>query len=787
MYYKILSNDFKKNPGKHFILLLFMTLSVTLAVSVFLMLVQLFTSISSMYETAQPPHFLQMHKGELNQNAIDEFNRSYPGVEYWQTVPMIDLVGDELKVISGQTQEQFTLTDCRLDISLVKQNETYDVLLDWDRNILSMKKGEIGVPVILLEQYDIRIGDEICLQCGNTDKHFVVADYVYDGQMNSTLCSSTRFLISDDDFEELFGQVGETEYLIEAYFANSDMAGEYQSAYEESAYHLPKDGQAVTYTMIFLLSAMTDILMAMVFFMIGVILLMVAMICLRYTILAKLEEDLPEIGTMKAVGIPAKGIRSLYMGEIRILMGIGCVAGYAVAIPVESFMTGHISRTFGRCRLGMITYIAAIGVALLVYGMILLFTGKVLNRLRKVTVVDALVTGKGFAKERKTKDGIHKARRLSVNLLLGMQEVRHGYGIIFALLMIVTFLVTVPYRMVQTMEDKAFATYMGTASYDVAIEVEQGENLEKRMMAVEQLIQSEQENGYADRYARLCRVRLQAEDQEGKLQGIHIDTGEEAGKGIRYLTGQAPATETEIALSCLMAEQLGKNQGESVTIICQDKEQAFLICGIYQDVTSGGKTAKTVYAFPEEEAEKYAFEVNLGEKPDSRERVAVWREELGKGYTVEYMEDFIGQTLGGVTAQVRQAAYAAFIIGICLIGMIVMLYMNLRIAREAGMLAGKKVIGIPLSAIYRQELYPVLLAGGLGTVSGIVLAGIAGDRLFSTFFGMLGLGIKQIEFVPMSVSLYVLIPGLLLAVLGMVTMVSCRQIKAIPIRIYFSE
>lgn len=787
MYYKILSNDFRKNPGKHFILLLFMTLSVTLAVSVFLMLVQLFTSISSMYETAQPPHFLQMHKGELNQDAIDEFNRSYPDMEYWQTVPMIDLVGDELTVISAQTQEQFTLTDCRLDISLVKQNETYDVLLDRDRNILTMKKGEIGVPVILLEQYDIRIGDEICLQCGNTDKHFVVADYVYDGQMNSTLCSSTRFLISDDDFEELFGQVGETEYLIEAYFANPDMAGEYQSAYEESDYHLPKDGQAVTYTMIFLLSAMTDILMAMVFLMIGVVLLAVAMICLRYTILAKLEEDLPEIGTMKAVGIPAKGIRSLYMGEIRILMGIGCVIGYAVAIPAISFLTGHISRTFGRCRLGMITYIAAVGIALLVYGMILLFTGKVLNRLRKVTVVDALVTGKGFAKERKTKDGIHKARRLSVNLLLGMQEVRHGYGIIFALLMIVTFLVTVPYRMVQTMEDKAFAAYMGTASYDVAIEIEQGENLEERMMKAEQLIQSEQESGYADCYAKLRRVRLQAEDQEGKLQGIHIDTGEEAGKGIRYLTGHAPATATEIALSCLMAEQLGKNQGESVVIICQDKEQEFLICGIYQDVTSGGKTAKAVYAFPETEAEKYAFEVNLGEKPDSRERVAVWREELGKGYTVEYMEDFIGQTLGGVTAQVRQAAYTAFVIGICLIGMIVMLYMNLRIAREAGMLAGKKAVGIPLSDIYRQELYPVLLAGGLGTVSGIVLAGVAGDRLFSTFFGMLGLGIKQIEFVPMSMMMHVVIPGLLLAVLGMVTIVSCRQIKAIPIRIYFNE
>ncbi|MFX7844738.1 hypothetical protein ABTK14_21050, partial [Acinetobacter baumannii] len=79
--------------------------------------------------------------------------------------------------------------------------------------------------------------------------------------MNSTLCSSTRFLISEEDFEELFGEAGETEYLIEAYFEDSAMATDYQTAYEQSEKNLPKDGQAITYTLIFLLSAMTDIMM----------------------------------------------------------------------------------------------------------------------------------------------------------------------------------------------------------------------------------------------------------------------------------------------------------------------------------------------------------------------------------------------------------------------------------------------------------------------------------------------------------------------------------------------
>lgn len=787
MYLKLLKNDFRKNPGKHLILLLFLSLSVTLAVSVFLMLVQLFSSISTMYETARPPHFLQMHKGEINQESVDAFNRSYPGMEHWQTVPMIDVYGEELVVQKSDEQKEFTLGECRLDISLVKQNEQYDVLLDGERNVLQVEKGEIGVPVILLEDYPINIGDEICLKGENVEKHFGVTEYVYDGQMNSTLCSSTRFLISEEDFEELFGKVGETEYLIEAYFEDSAMAVDYQTAYEQSEKNLPKDGQAVTYTMIFLLSAMTDIMMAMVFFFIGILLVVVAMICLRYIILAGIEEDMREIGTMKAMGIPSRRIRSLYLGEIRILMGIGCVIGYGAALPAVTFFTGHMSRTFGKYQIGIGVYIAAVGICILVYGMILLFTRKVLGRLRKVTVVDVLVTEKGFGKRGKTRDGIHKSHHIPVNLLIGLHEARNGYGIIFSLLLIVTFLVTVPYRMVHTMEDKEFSTYMGSAVCDALIEVEQGEELEIRKEAAEKLLLSEKEKNNVSDYKVLRRVRLQAEDSEGKWQGIHIDTGEKAGEGIKYLKGKQPETEKELALSSLMAEQLGKKEGDTVTIFLNGAEQELVVSGIYQDVTSGGRTAKAVYDFKEAEAEQYTFEVNFGKAPESEERITVWRETLGSGYTVEYMEGFIAQTLGGVTAQVKQAAMAAFVIGICLIGMIVMLFQKLRIAREGKMLAGKKAIGIPVSDICRQELYPVLLAGGIGAVAGLALAGVLGDRIFGDLFSVMGLGIEQIEFATMPIIMYVLIPVMLLVVLGMVTMVSCRQIKSMEITEYFSE
>ena len=67
MYVRLLINDLKKNPWSHAILFLFLSLSATIAVSVCLMLVQLFSSITTMYKVAKPPHFLQMHKGEFRQ------------------------------------------------------------------------------------------------------------------------------------------------------------------------------------------------------------------------------------------------------------------------------------------------------------------------------------------------------------------------------------------------------------------------------------------------------------------------------------------------------------------------------------------------------------------------------------------------------------------------------------------------------------------------------------------------------------------------------------------------
>jgi putative ABC transport system permease protein len=85
MNWLIVKNDFIKNKVINLALFLFMMFSAALAVLSVVMAVQTFTSISGLYKKAEPPHFVQMHKGEINQNKIDEFMSDYKGISYWQT------------------------------------------------------------------------------------------------------------------------------------------------------------------------------------------------------------------------------------------------------------------------------------------------------------------------------------------------------------------------------------------------------------------------------------------------------------------------------------------------------------------------------------------------------------------------------------------------------------------------------------------------------------------------------------------------------------------------------
>ena len=770
----MVKNDFKRNKIVNLALFLFMMFSATLAVLSVLMAVQTFTSISELYKIAEPPHFLQMHKGEINQKKIDEFMAGYEGITYWQTNTMLNVYGESLTVVSKE--KTYNLSDCRLDIGLVKQNKTKDLLLNSKHEIVSVHEGEIGIPVLLKEMYGMKIGDHVILQGNGVTREFVIKEFILDSMMNSPMVSSTRILLSDKDFDMLQGKVGENEYLIEAYFSDTKEAPGFQTAYENAG--LPQNGQAVTYAIIFLLSALTDIITVFVLLLVSVLLILVSFICVRFTIMAALEEDILEIGTMKAIGLPFADIRNIYLYKYRVLAAAAVIAGYILALLASGTVTKHISAVFGNMGISILAVLLSLAAGLLVFMLINFYCKRILKKIKKITVVDALVTGKGFGKDKgDIKDGLYKSKKLSVNWLMGMREVFYNFRnwtIVFAVVIIAVMMIMTPVNLLNTFEAPEFITYMGSSPEDILIEIDNGEKLETGYAKVKQLLQRD---AAIENYYEYGRVRVQTINAENNLMNLNIDCGTNAGNGLQYLTGKAPKGENELALSYLYANEIGKEAGDKIELLFNDKKKEFVISGIYQDVTSGGYTAKSKYEFPGLVANKYSFSVNLKDNAEVEKKAEEWSKSLGAGVTVDPMKEFIHQTLGGVAKQLRTVVFAVAIIGTALVMLITVLFLKLHLAKDLSEIAVLKAVGFSDHDLKQQYMIKIGCVSTTGILAGIILTAVLGEKIVNAGLSIAGLGIKEVGFIINPVIQYILCPSFLLALMLLVTWPVVRTIK----------
>ena len=131
--------------------------------------------------------------------------------------------------------------------------------------------------------------------------------------MNSLLSTSKRFLVSENDYAAI-RDFGSVEYLIEFRLTDLSALGEFETAY--AAAGLEANGSTVTYPLFKLLNGLSDGMMIGVILLISALVIAVAFLCIRFTLLAKIEEDYREIGVMKAIGLRVSDIKKNIPGKI---------------------------------------------------------------------------------------------------------------------------------------------------------------------------------------------------------------------------------------------------------------------------------------------------------------------------------------------------------------------------------------------------------------------------------------------------------------------------------------
>ncbi|PGL75316.1 ABC transporter permease [Bacillus sp. AFS054943] len=753
MIRRMLKRDFSQNKMIITILFMFIMLSSLLMASASSNVINLLNSMDQLLKVSKAPHFVQMHAGEINQKSIDSFVEQTPYIKRQQTAEMIQANGSNVFIKNKNQAEHNSV----MDISFVKQNSNFDFLLDLNNKVIDVRNEEIGVPIYYMQKYNLRIGDKIWVVKNNNELEFTISTFVRDVQMNPSIVSSKRFVISDEDFEIIKQNFEEREYLIEFQLTDLNKINEFEDLYQSS--NIPQKGPSITYSLFKTLNSLTDGIIAAVLIIISALLMLIAMLCIRFTIITSMEEDYREIGVMKAIGIHNKDIQKIYVTKYVVIATSGCICGYIFSLFVTKIFTSNISLYMGTANKSVLHFVVPLIVTTLLFLTVILFCRIILRNFRRITAIDALRSRDKLGKRKIRKSFLfNKTKIKNVNIFIGIQDVVKRfklYRVISIVLIIAVFMIVVPVNFLYTIQSPKFVNYMGTGKSDIRIDLQKTENIEKRFKDVISYLRNDDE---VKKYAAFVTSTFKMVNADGTQENLNVEVGDFTQFPIEYLQGMEPKNENEMALSYMNANELKKNVGDEIVLFVDGKEQALTISGIYQDVTNGGKTAKASFSYNKENILWYVVNVDLNSNVDLQEKVKEYKQNFHSAKITD-TGNYLSQTLGETIIQLRLVTQAAILIAILISVLMTAMFIKMLLAKDSSQILIMKSIGFSNKDIRIQYITRSIVIVLIGILTGTCIAATFGEMLVSWLGSFMGAG--HIKFVVNPIVSYVICPAIL--------------------------
>lgn len=741
MYYRMIKNDILKNKA--------ITLTITLFIAAAAMLVALAAilvvnlgAVDTLMEKAETTHFMQMHTGVLDTKELEQFAAQNETVDKFQVLTFLNIDGSKM------TFPTTTLADGMQDNGLSVQSKHFDYLLDLDGTIIKPKEGELYVPVCYMRDNTTKVGDKAVI-CG---KEFTVAGFLRDSQMNSALSSSKRFLVSEGDFADIQNN-GAMEYLIEFRLKDTATLGAFEADYISAG--LPANGPTVTYGLFRTMNGFSDGIMIGIILVVSMLVVTVALICIRFTLLAKIEDDYREIGVMKAVGLRISDIRRVYLAKYAAIGILGCVLGYLLALTLDGLLTQNIRLYMGQSKHAAFAPVWGIVGVLMVLLAIVAYVGGVLNRLHKIAAAQAIRFGAQLEKQTGAKRiCLHSNRFLSVNVFLGVKDVvvrKRLYTTMLTIIIIASFILIVPQNLYSTISAREFGGYMGIGNYDVRMDIQQTGGVTQK---VDEIAAAMGNDPAVTKLVVLTTKIFRTDTGEN----LKVELGDHSMFPVAYTIGKGPTAENEIALSVMNADALAKQVGDNITLEIDGGTRQLAVCGIYSDITNGGKTAKAVFRDNTVDAMWSILCAEVAEPSLVAQIVSRYARQYPFA-KVSAIHDYITQIFGQTILSVKAASYAAVAIAILITILVTLLLMKLLITKDKASIAAMKAMGFTNQDIIKQYAVRSLFVLLIGILLGTLLANTLGEALGS--MAISSFGASSFRFTINPVLAYLLCPFLM--------------------------
>lgn len=764
MYWKLFKNDIRNNRLQNFNISFFIILSVAFLAVAGQLTFRLNDSINGMFEKAETPHLLQMHKGEIDSKRMQAFVDSHSEIEEYQVLKFLNIDQSTL-AFNGVSLKDFVY-----DNGFSTQSPKFDYLLDLKGNKIQPQKGEVYVPVFYQSMGLVKEGDILSIQ----DYKLKVKGFVRDSQMNSSLSSSKRFIINEKDYQAI-EKFGDLEYLIEFRLYNLKDTSKIGAAYAQS--NLESNGPPIlSYSLFKIVNAFSDGITIIALLLIGILIIGISFLCIRFTLLSKLEEDYRELAVLKAIGIPFREIKLLFLSKYLVIAGVSSIVGFFFSFLLKRPFLKNMKIFFGEAEESRWSYVIAFVLSALIFLIIFLYMNRLAKRLKYLKINETKEVEKGsfvrsFA-------NLPKTMQLVLSDFFARKKMYFTLILVFVLSV---FIMTIPMSIYSTISNKTFVNYLGIGVYDIRIDIPETAKNEEKLQS---LIKELKEDSSIDKFELYTSKLVDYKTEKGARQKLWIDSGKQSSFPIKYISGKEPSGENQIALSKLAADELLKKEGDSITLLIGDEERVLSISGIFSDLTNGGKTAKTNFHINNKAATWTVIPIRLHKGTSIGNFMKHYSQHHSFAKFTD-TETYLKQIFGNTISMVENITKVALAASIFLIFLIVSLFVRMIYLKDRGQNSILRAIGFNNRSIYLQYITKMIFTLVIGILVGNILVWSVGDRLIEVILSLIG--VHGVHFVRNIIFTYLFVPILMLLSAIFATIIGIQGLNRLNISQYLKE
>lgn len=773
MYRQILKKDLKRKKTMNFILFIFIVLAATFIASSVNNMISVVTALDDYMEMAEAPDYWF---GTFEKKEVERFETFAKEHDYdYRYGKLVQIDPKNIK-INGKTM------DYANTVFVSKIEGSTKIFDSNDKEITKVKDGEIYVTAERFYSGDsnFEIGKDITFTINGKKKTFTVKDYTKDIMYGTAMMGSTRFLISDKDYEFFSGDETSKCYSVNMYTDD-----DYKEKITALDLNIVSEANKEELKLVYIM----DMLIAAILLIVSVCLILISMIILRFTIQFTLNEEFREIGVMKAIGIGNGKIRGLYVVKYFAISLVGAMIGFFLSVPFGEMMMESVSQNIvitSENRI-FLNGICAIATAAMVVGFCYLCTGKI----KKFSPIDAIrngETGERFAK--KNALSLHKSHFSPISFMAIndiFSEIKRFITMII-IFVLGLLLIIIPINTINTLQSAQLISWFNMAPCDHVISQETLFNAESnnkkmiqdRLDEVKDVLS--EHNMEADVFQEVVfRMSISYENKKSSslaFQGM----GDVTTKQYIYMEGTAPQNVNEVAITKKIAENIGANIGDEVKIKNGKSEKKYMVTALYQSMNNMGEGIR----FHENEELDYSYvfgcfgiQIKYKDNPNSKtfaERNDLLEKEF-KNAKIHDAGSYINEMIGDVAGQLQSVKQLILVVVLCINILVTVLMVKSFITKEKGQIAMLKAIGFSDSSLIKWQTLRIGVILLLSTIIATLLSTPLSQACVGPIFQMMGAYTIEFEVKPFEV--YVMYPLIVLCVTCISGMFAALRVRKI--------